>query len=120
MSTFVKTNIVEIGDQQAVYIPKLLFDFTNLDTVVELEIKNEQIVIHTSTMAAKEKPVKYLVREKWDEQFQLMSIYNDDQLLDEDDLGTDWDEDDWEWVWDCMLYQKQFVEALIEEHETSP
>ncbi len=97
MSAFIKTSIVRIGDQQAIYIPKHLFDFTHLETEVELEVKNRQIVIHAPVIETKD-TATHPTRYEWDEQFKLMSMYGDDQILDDGLIENSWDEDEWEWM----------------------
>ncbi len=87
MSNAVKTQIVKIGNSQGVRIPKLLLDQTNLEKDVELEVQNGEIVIRSSHVA----------RSGWEEQFKRMAEAEDDQLLIESFLPTDWEDEEWEW-----------------------
>jgi antitoxin MazE len=86
MSAVVKTRIIKIGNSKGVRIPKILLDQSDLGEEVELEVYEGRIVIRTARSP----------REGWEEQFKLMAVHGDDQLLDPP-LSTTWDEEDWEW-----------------------
>ena len=83
----IKTRIVKIGNSQGIRIPKLLLDQTNFGKEVELEVKDNRIVIRAS----------FPSRHDWDEQFKMMAEQGDDYLLDEPLLLSSWDKEDWEW-----------------------
>lgn len=87
MSTVIKTRIVKIGNSQGIRIPKLLLDQSSLGEEVELEVEEGRIIIRARSTA----------RQGWDEQFQRMAVSEDDQLLDDALLPTEWDEEEWEW-----------------------
>ena len=88
MITVMKTRIIKIGNSQGIRIPKPLLDQTGLDEEVELELRQNQIVI---------RPV-YRARYDWEGQFKAMAEHGDDKLLNGDVLTlTTWDEDEWEW-----------------------
>ena len=88
MATVVKTRIVKIGNSQGVRIPKLLLDQGNLGEEVELELKEDQIVIRPA------RPVRH----HWEEAFKALSERGDDALLDAELVAsTTWDEEEWEW-----------------------
>ena len=87
MSTAIKTRIIKIGNSQGVRIPRLLLDQTNLSGNVYLEVEQNQIII---------RPIS-AIREGWDEQFKLMAQMGDDNLLDDENLVSSWDDEEWEW-----------------------
>ena len=88
MATVVKTRIIKIGDAQGIRIPRRLLDQTGLGEEVELELRQNRIVI---------RPV-YRARYDWESQFRAMAEQGDDKLLNGDVLTlTTWDEDEWEW-----------------------
>ncbi|NET74432.1 MAG: AbrB/MazE/SpoVT family DNA-binding domain-containing protein [Sphaerospermopsis sp. SIO1G2] len=72
-------------------IPKLILDQIDLGIFlgeeVELEAEADRIVIRKI----------HAVRAGWDDQFQLMAAYGDDQLLDDVILENEWDDTEWEW-----------------------
>ncbi len=82
-----KTRIVKIGNSQGVRIPKLFLEQTRLGEEVELEVRDDQIIIRPATRP----------RQGWDESFQLMSQKGDDQLLIEGVSLSGWDKDEWQW-----------------------
>ena len=88
MSAAIKTRIIKIGNSQGIRIPKLLLDQTGLGGEVELEPREDHIVIRPTQRA----------RQGWEDQFKKMAELGDDKLLDGDVLlPTTWDEDEWEW-----------------------
>lgn len=82
-----KTRIVRIGNSQGVRIPKLFLEQTALTDEVELEVRDNQIVIRSSTFP----------RQDWDEAFSQMAANGDDRLLDNDVQPSRWDEEEWQW-----------------------
>jgi len=88
MSTIMKTRIVRIGNSKGIRIPKLFLDQTGLREDVELELKQDRIVIRAAHRA----------REDWDERFIAMAERADDTLLGGDQpVPTTWDEHEWQW-----------------------
>ncbi len=83
----VRARIVSIGNSQGVRIPKLLLEQTGMQGEVELEVRQDKIIIHALRNARKD----------WEQAFQEMASNSDDILLDEDTSATTWD--DQEWVW---------------------
>jgi len=77
--------VLDIGNSQGVRIPKILLEQSRLGTAVELEVKNEMIVIRSATRP----------RAGWGEKFRLMSD-GDDQMLDPSGQ-TEWDKEEWGW-----------------------
>lgn len=83
-----KARIVRIGNSRGVRIPKALLEHTRLGEEVEIEARDEQIVIRSA----------YRPRAGWEEAFRLMSELGDDKLPDwHAGALTSWDEDDWQW-----------------------
>lgn len=69
-----KTRIVRIGNSQGVRIPKSLLERSNLIEEVELEARDNQIIIRSSKQP----------RHAWAEAFRRMAENGNDILLDGD------------------------------------
>ena len=83
-----RAKIIKIGNSQGVRIPKLFLEQIQLGEEVEIEARDDQIII---------RPVTY-TRQGWDEAFQAMAESGDDHLLDDDLTGrTQWDQEEWRW-----------------------
>jgi antitoxin MazE len=83
-----RASIVRIGNSQGIRIPKAVLEQTRLHGEVDLEVKDEKIIIS---------PVKK-PRQDWDRQFKLMAERGDDKLLDSEVVSlTSFDEEEWEW-----------------------
>ena len=83
----VRARIVSIGNSQGVRIPKLLPQQSGIQGEVELEVRQDRIIIHALRN----------VRKDWEQAFQEMASYSDHILLDEDAVATSWDEQEWVW-----------------------
>ena len=83
----VRARIVSIGNSQGVRIPRLLLEQSGIEGEVELEVSEGRIVIHAL------KPT----RNNWEEAFEEMAAQGDDNLLDADVVGSNWDEHEWQW-----------------------
>ncbi len=83
------TKVIKIGNSRGIRIPKHIIEQKGLNDEVELEVKNDSLVI---------KPVKK-TRANWDLSFKLMSENKDDILLDEESLlyQNSWNNDEWVW-----------------------
>ena len=81
-----KVPLIRIGNSRGVRIPKPLIEECQLSDEVDLQVKDNSIVISSITA----------VRSKWEDAFQRMSNSGDDRLLDVPVI-TDWDETDWQW-----------------------
>ena len=83
------TKVIKIGNSRGIRIPKHIIEQQGLNDEVELEVKNDSLVI---------KPVKK-TRANWDLSFRLMSENEDDILLDKESLlhQNSWDNDEWVW-----------------------
>jgi len=83
------TKIVKIGNSRGIRIPKSIIDQSGIKNEVELEVKNDKIIIKSLSE----------IRKNWDLAFQKMSENNDDLLLDENTLINQSSWDDTEWTW---------------------
>ena len=83
-----RASIVRIGNSQGIRIPKVVLEQTRLHGEVDLEVKDEKIII-----SPLKKP-----RQDWDRQFKLMAEIGDDKLIDSEVVSlTSFDEEEWEW-----------------------
>ena len=83
-----RATIVRIGNSQGIRIPKVVLEQTRLHWEVDLEVKDDKIIIS---------PIKK-PRQDWDRQFKLMAERGDDKLLDSEVVSlTSFDEEEWEW-----------------------
>jgi antitoxin MazE len=83
-----RASIVRIGNSQGIRIPKVVLEQTRLHGEVDLEVKDEKIIIS---------PIKK-PRQDWDRQFKLMAERGDDKLIDSEVVSlTSFDEEEWEW-----------------------
>lgn len=85
-----KVKIVKIGNSKGIRIPKVLLRQTGIDDEVNLEVKDDQIIL---------RPSKDIVRKGWENSFRKMTNEGDDKLIDGEVLAdqTAFDEDEWEW-----------------------
>lgn len=83
----VKTRIIRIGNSQGIRIPKLLLEQSGIVDDVELEVRENTIILHAATQPRKE----------WDGAFERMQQEGEDALLDADAPGPVWDEEEWQW-----------------------
>jgi len=83
------TKVIKIGNSRGIRIPKSIIDQSGIKNEVELEVKDDTIIIKSLSS----------VRQNWDIAFQKMAKKNDDQLLDEDSLlsQSTWDDEEWTW-----------------------
>lgn len=82
-----KVNIIRIGNSQGVRIPKPILEKCGLRGRVEMNVKDNVLVIA---------PVQE-ARDGWSDAFKRRAEQGDDEpLLNENDLSS-WDESDWEW-----------------------
>lgn len=71
MGKAVKTQIVKIGDSQGVFIPKTLLEQSGINSEVEIEVQENNLII---------RPVKP-VRKGWEQALIEMAENGDDVLL---------------------------------------
>ena len=82
--------IVKIGNSKGIRIPKVLLRQTGIDEEVNLEVKNNQIIL---------KPIDRPTRFGWNLAFAKMSEWGDDILLDKDSPVSQSSFDNVEWDW---------------------
>jgi len=82
-----KSKIIRIGNSQGIRIPKFILEQSHLGEEVELDVREDEIVIRPARRA----------RSGWDKAFQAMASRGDDALLDADQPLSSWDEEEWEW-----------------------
>ena len=100
MSTIAQARIIKIGSFPGIRIPKWLLDQTGLSGEVEVEARDDQLII---------RPAKRKAREGWDKAFQEMAARGDDQLLDPP-MATEWDGAEWEWGSNRSALAEMFAE----------
>jgi len=82
-----KAKVIKIGNSKGIRIPKPMLQECGLDEEVELVVKEDKIIIY---------PINK-VRGGWEEAYKNMADIGDDDLIDQANIQTDWDEDEWEW-----------------------
>jgi len=82
-----KTRIVRIGNSKGVRIPKPLLDQTGLEGEVEIQARQDSLVIRPGR-----KP-----RDGWSKAFREMARTGDDQLMDDVPNLSSFDREEWEW-----------------------
>ncbi|PSB51936.1 AbrB/MazE/SpoVT family DNA-binding domain-containing protein [Chamaesiphon polymorphus] len=87
MATSVKGRIIKVGNSQGIRIPKLLLEQSGISENVEIEVRDNQIVITAASRA----------RTGWAEAFSQMSSNEDEDILLDNAIATTWDEEEWEW-----------------------
>ena len=80
-----KASIIKIGNSQGVRIPKPILDQCGFDKEVELEVKNQELIVKASKSP----------RENWKASFMKMAENQDDRLI--DSVNTEWENEEWEW-----------------------
>jgi antitoxin MazE len=79
-------SVVPIGNSKGIRIPKSILQQLNIEEKVELEVRNEEILI---------RPIKKKPREGWSKELMKMHQNGDDSLL----MGNVTEQDDFEWEW---------------------
>lgn len=83
-----RVRIVKIGNSQGIRIPRILLEQTGIMKDVELEVKDNQIIIRPLTNP----------REGWDVAFQSMAQRGDDSISkDFENISNSWDDKKWKW-----------------------
>jgi len=81
-----KAKLVRIGNSRGLRLPKPLIEQAGLSEHVELEIRDDTIVISRAGLA----------RQGWAEAAQSLASRGEDELLDEP-VSTHFDREEWEW-----------------------
>ena len=83
-----KTALVQIGNSRGVRIPKAFLEHCRLQDTVELELRDDHLIIRPTIPS----------RSGWDDAFLRMRERGDDTLLDKESVSpTEWDATEWEW-----------------------
>ncbi len=82
-----KAKVIKIGNSKGIRIPKPMLQECGLGEEVELVVKEEKIIIY---------PINK-VRGGWEEAYKNMADIGDDDLIDQANIQTAWDEGEWEW-----------------------
>jgi len=82
-----KAKVIKIGNSKGIRIPKPMLQECGLGEEVELVVKEDKIIIY---------PINK-VRGGWEETYKKMADIGDDDLIDQANIQTAWDEDEWEW-----------------------
>lgn len=82
-----KARIVPIGNSRGIRIPKTLLEQTGLSGDVEIDAKNDMLIIRPP-----KKP-----RAAWAAAFREMARRGDDALCPLPTAPSKWDQDEWEW-----------------------
>ena len=83
------TKIIQIGNSRGIRIPKSFIEQSGINNEVELELKDDRIIIKSLSN----------VRKNWDLAFKKMYENHDDTLLDSISLSnqSSWDNEEWTW-----------------------
>lgn len=79
--------LVKIGNSKGIRLPKALIDACNLEGEVELEIQGTSLVIRAVSQKRKD----------WSASFEMMAKNEDDKIIDQNNISSSWDEDEWQW-----------------------
>ena len=82
-----KTTLISIGNSRGVRIPKPLIEQCGLSDEIEMDVRDQSIVIHAPRHA----------RAGWAKAFEQMAQRGDDKLLDAAPSSTRWDDEEWQW-----------------------
>ena len=85
MSNPVKSRIVRVGNSQGIRIPKTMLEQSGILENVEIEVRDNQIVITAATKA----------RVGWSDAFAQMATDGDE--MEPLTVSNTWDETEWEW-----------------------
>jgi antitoxin MazE len=83
----VKTKVIRIGNSRGIRIPKVILDQYHINDEVELETKEDCVIIKSS----------HIARDGWEKAFKKMHENRDDVLLMDDAITNEFDEEEWEW-----------------------
>ena len=83
-----RASIVQIGNSRGIRIPKQLLKQCRLTGEVELEPRQDELVIRSLSKA----------RQGWEDAFRRMAGEGDYRLLDRESLPrTEWERSEWKW-----------------------
>lgn len=82
-----KISLIAIGNSRGIRIPKPLIEQCGLQNEVELDVRDNVIMIHSINPS----------RLGWDKAFAQMTRLGDDAMLQIDSKASKWDAEEWEW-----------------------
>lgn len=82
-----KAEIIRIGNSHGVRIPKPVLEQCGLSGQVEMNVKNNQLIIAASNS----------IRYGWDKAFQKIANDGEDVMLMNDTGSTEFDNEEWQW-----------------------
>ncbi len=85
MANIFKTRIVQVGNSQGIRLPKAMIELTGIKENIEIEVRDNQIVITAASKA----------RKGWGDAFAQMVIDGDE--LAPLSVADTWDETEWVW-----------------------
>jgi antitoxin MazE len=85
MTKAIKSRIVQVGNSQGIRIPKIMLEQSGILENVEIEVRDNQIVITAASTA----------RVGWSDAFAQMALDGDE--LDPLTVTDTWDETEWVW-----------------------
>ena len=83
-----EAKITKIGNSQGIIIPKAIIEQCNLTDRVNLEVKNNNLIIS---------PIVENPRQGWEEAIIAAGVDEDEELLMGDYLEHSWDKEEWTW-----------------------
>ena len=81
-----KAKVIQIGNSRGIRIPKPILEQCGIKDSVELEIREQSLVIRPPST----------VRSGWDGQYEQMAAAGDDQPMVAEE-ETKWGREEWEW-----------------------
>jgi len=81
-----KTNIIKIGNSKGIRLPKSVLDQCHIDNAVDLQIKNNNIIL---------RPFSDNPRKNWDKHFKKLHENKEDKLIISDKIDIEYG--NWEW-----------------------
>jgi len=82
-----KAKIIQIGNSQGIRIPKTVIEQLGFEGDVYLEIGESELVIRNASAP----------RTGWEAAFSEMATHEDDVLLEDKLIKSDWDDKEWAW-----------------------
>ncbi len=86
MTLMVRSKVVKIGNSRGIRIPRTMLEQAGLIDQVEMTVEGNRLIVRSA----------HRPRAGWEASFAEMAEKGDDQLLDEN-LPTQWDENEWTW-----------------------
>ncbi len=82
-----KAQIIQIGNSHGIRIPKTLLQMCHLGRQVELEAREYELIIRSTTTP----------RQGWKEVFKKLTQYKEGELSNDFSFSNKWDRKEWKW-----------------------